>query len=105
MKGWTLAVTMLALVLAGPMTADAKSAHAQKVSGTVSSIQGNNVMVKAADGTTVTVMLDSKTHFTRGKAVSERSALKVGEHIVAHGTKEKGGIMAATVKISKSSKK
>ena len=105
MKGWTLALAFVALVLAAPRAADAKAAHAHKVSGTISSIQGNNVMVKEADGTTVTVMLDSKTQFTRGKAASERSALKVGEHIVAHGTKEKAGILATTVKISKSSKK
>jgi hypothetical protein len=105
MKGWTLALAFVALVLAAPRAADAKAAHAQKVAGTISSIQGNNVMVKEADGHTVTVMLDSKTQFTRGKAASERSALKVGEHIVAHGTKEKAGILATTVKISKSSKK
>jgi Domain of unknown function (DUF5666) len=104
MKAWGI-VAVIALVLAVPVMADAKVAKAHKVSGTVSSIQGNNVMVKEADGKTVTVMLDSKTQFTRGKAPSERSALKVGEHIVAHGTQEKGGIMAATVKISKSSKK
>jgi hypothetical protein len=105
MKGRTLALAIVALVLTAPRAADAKVAHAHKVSGTISSIQGNNVMVKEADGTTVTVMLDSKTQFTRGKAASERSALKVGEHIVAHGTKEKAGILATTVKISKSSKK
>ena len=105
MKGWSLALAIVALVLAAPLAVEAKAAHSHKVSGTVSSIQGNNVMVKEADGKTVTVMLDSKTQFTRGKAASERSALKVGEHIVAHGTQEKGGIMATTVKISKSSKK
>jgi len=103
MKGF--AIVLITLVLAVPALVDAKAAHSHKVSGTVSSIQGNNVMVKDADGKTVTVMLDSKTQFTRGKAASERSALKVGEHIVAHGTQEKGGIMATTVKISKSSKK
>jgi F0F1-type ATP synthase membrane subunit b/b' len=105
MKAWTLVVVIVALVLTVPPLAEAKTARAHKVSGTVSSIQGNNVMVKEADGTTVTVMLDAKTQFTRGKAASERSALKVGEHIVAHGTKEKSGIMATTVKISKSAKK
>ena len=103
MKRWSLVVAIVALVLVGPLTADAKVARAHKVSGTISSIQGNNVMVKEADGTTVTVMLDSKTQFTRGKATAERSALKVGEHVVAHGTKEKAGFMATTVKISKKS--
>ena len=105
MKPSILVVAIVALVLTVPSLADAKTARGHKVSGTVSSIQGNNVVVKEADGTTVTVMLDSKTQFTRGKVSSERSALKVGEHIVAHGTQEKGGIMATTVKISKSSKK
>src|SRR5262245_5855635 len=102
MKGWIFVAAIVALVLTVPSVADAETSRAVKVSGTGSSVQGNNVMVKEADGSTVTVMLDSKTQFTRGKAASERSALKVGEHIVAHGTKEKSGIMATTVKISKS---
>jgi hypothetical protein len=104
MKTWSLVIiAIVGLVLASPLTAHAKTARAHKVSGTISSIQGNNVMVKEADGTTVTVMLDGKTHYTRGKATAEKSALKVGEHIVAHGTKEKAGLMATTVKISKKS--
>jgi Domain of unknown function (DUF5666) len=100
MKMWLMCLAILTLVVAAPSVASAKAAS-HKVAGTISSIQGNNVTVKEADGKTVTVMLDSKTQFTRGKATAERSALKVGEHIVAHGTNEKGGVLATTVKISK----
>ena len=101
MKMWLMCLAILTLVVAAPSVASAKAAHSHKVAGTISSIQGNNVTVKEADGKTVTVMLDSKTQFTRGKATAERSALKVGEHIVAHGANEKGGVLATTVKISK----
>ncbi|HEY1306778.1 MAG TPA: DUF5666 domain-containing protein [Vicinamibacterales bacterium] len=105
MKRWMLGLALAALVLAAPAVAGAKAAHAHKVSGTVASIQGDTVTVKESDGKTVTVTLDSKTQYTRGKAATERSALRVGEHIVAHGTKEKDAIVATTIKISKSSKK
>jgi hypothetical protein len=101
MKMWLMCLAILTLVVAAPSVASAKATHSHKVAGTISSIQGNNVTVKEADGKTVTVMLDSKTQFTRGTATAERSALKVGEHIVAHGTNEKGGVLATTVKISK----
>ena len=105
MKRALIGLAIATLVTAAPAVASAKAAHAHKVSGTISNIQGDNVTVKAADGQTVTVTLDSKTQYTRGKAAAERSALKVGEHIVAHGTKEKDALVATSVKISKSSKK
>ena len=105
MKIWLMGLAILTLVVAAPSVASAKAAHSHKVAGTISSIQDNKVTVKEDDGKTVTVMLNSKTQFSRGKATAERSALKVGEHIVAHGSDERGGILATTVKISKSSKK
>ena len=45
----------------------AHGGHTHKVMGTVSSVQGNHLMVKTADGKTAMVMLDAKTKITRGK--------------------------------------
>jgi hypothetical protein len=104
MKTWLIGLAVVTLVVFAPSAAGAKT-HSHKVAGTISSIQGNTLTIKADDGTTVPVTLDAKTQFMRGKATTERSALKVGEHIVAHGPREKGSIQATTVKISKSSKK
>jgi hypothetical protein len=57
--------------------------------GTVSSVEGNNIMVKTADGKTVMVMLDAKTAVTRGKTKLDATAVKVGERVVAEGIEEK----------------
>jgi hypothetical protein len=67
--------------------------------GTISSVQGTNLMVKGADGKEVMVMLDAKTKITQGKAKVEASSLKVGDRVVAEGPEEKGMIMAATVQL------
>jgi len=67
--------------------------------GTISSVQGTNLMVKGTDGKSVMVMLDAKTKITQGKAKVELSSLKVGDRVVAEGPEEKGMIMATTVKL------
>jgi hypothetical protein len=91
---------MLALFIAAPSIASAHEGHAHKVMGTISSVQGTNLMVKGADGKEVMVMLDAKTKITQGKAkVEASSSLKVGDRIVAEGPEEKNMIMATTVKL------
>jgi hypothetical protein len=67
--------------------------------GTISSIDGTNLMVKAADGKTTMVMLDGKTKITQGKTTIDVKALKVGERVVASGPEQKDMIMAETVKV------
>ena len=95
---WIVAVA-LAGILVVPGIARAHEGHAHKVMGTVSSVEGHNVMVKTADGKTVMVMLDGKTAITRGKAKLNAAALKVGDRVVAEGPEEKDMIMATTVKL------
>ena len=90
---------VFAALLAVPGVSLAHGGHAHKAIGTVSSINGNNVMVKTTDGKTVMVMLDSKTKVTRGKTTLEAGALKVGDRIVAEGPEEKEMIMATSVKV------
>src|SRR5436190_13573555 len=97
-KKWIVAVA-LAGVLVVPVVARAHEGHAHKVMGTVSSIDGKNLMVKTTDGKTVMVMLDAKTKITQGKNKLDASALKVGDRVLAEGPEEKDMIMAATVKV------
>ena len=86
-----------AVALVVPTVARAHTGHAHKVMGTVSSMDGNHLMLKTTDGKTVMVMLDAKTKITRGKAKIDASALKVGERVVAEGAEDKQMIMATTV--------
>jgi hypothetical protein len=97
-KKWIVAVAIAGgLVL--PSVAHAHQGHAHKVMGTVSSIDGNNLMVKTTDGKTVMVMLDAKTKITRGKTKLDVSALKVGDRLVAEGREEKDMLTATTLKV------
>ena len=98
-KTWILAIAVVA-ALACPAISRAHDGHSEKVMGTVSSVHGNNVMVKTAAGKTVMVMLDAKTKITRGNTKVDAAALKVGERVVATGPEEKEMIMAATVQLS-----
>ena len=97
-KKWIVA-TVLAGALVVPVVALAHEGHAHKVMGTVSSIDGKNLMVKTADGKTVMVMLDAKTKITQGKNKVDMTALKVGDRVVAEGPEEKNMITAATLKL------
>lgn len=92
-----VASTAAALVM--PTVARAHEGHAHKVMGTISSIDGKNLMVKTTDGKNVMVMLDGKTKITQGKKKIELTALKVGDRVVAEGAEEKEMIMATTVKL------
>ena len=98
-RQWTLGV-ILATALLIPAVAPAHEGHAHKVMGTVSSIEGTNLMVKMADGKTVMVMLDGKTKVSKGKTKIDVAALKVGDRVVAQGPEEKDMIMATTVKVA-----
>ena len=95
--------SIVAVALAGalvvPVVARAHEGHTHKVMGTVSSVEGDHVMVKTTDGKTVMVMLDSKTAITRGKTKLDRAAVKAGERVVVEGTEAKEMVTAKTVKL------
>lgn len=74
--------------------------HDKTVMGTVSSVDGKNLMVKTADGKSVMVMMDAKTKITKGKAKLEVAGLRVGDRVVASGPEDKQMIMAETVKVA-----
>ena len=97
-KTWIVgAILAAALVL--PAVARAHEGHAHKVMGTISSVDGSNLMVKTTDGKMVMVMVDAKTKITRGKTVLKAEALKVGERIVAEGAEAKEMLTAATIQL------
>ena len=62
---WIAGVAVIA-ALAIPVVSWAHEGHSEKVMGTVSSVDGNHVMVKTTAGKDVMVMLDAKTKITQG---------------------------------------
>src|ERR1700704_1201614 len=99
MKKWMIAFMMLSVAVIAPRLARAHEGHDHTVMGTVSSIDGTNLMVKTADGKTVMVMMDAKTKVTQGKTKLDLKTVKVGDRVVASGPEDKSMIMAETVKI------
>jgi hypothetical protein len=99
MKKSMIGLTMLTVALVGPAVARAHEGHKHKVMGTVSSVDGSNLMVKTTDGKNVMVMLNAKTKVTQGKAKLTAAALKVGDRIVAEGAEEKDMLTATTVQV------
>lgn len=95
-----MALAALVTALAIPGVSFAHEGHAHKVMGTVSSVDGKNMMVKTTDGKTVMVMMDAKTKILRGKAKAEAAELKVGERIVAEGAEDHEMIMATSVQLA-----
>jgi hypothetical protein len=103
MKKWPITGLILAVALLVPVASGAHEGHAHKVMGTISSVDGKNLVVKTTDGKTVMVMLDAKTKITQGKNKVDASALKVGERIVAEGPEDKKMITATTVQLGTAS--
>lgn len=91
---------VLMIVVAFSAVGRAHGGHTHKVMGTVASIQGTHVDIKATDGKVVTVMLDSKTAITRGKTKLDATALKPGERVSVDYMQEKSMNMATAVKLA-----
>ncbi len=87
---------LLSILVAGFMTTSgtpgtllAHDGHAHKVLGTISAVQANRVELKTPEGKMVTVTVNAKTTYARGKQKVDASVLKVGERIVAEVASEK----------------
>ena len=100
-KHWFAVVALVGALLI-PAVARAHE-HDKTVMGTVSSVDGKNLMVKTADGKSVMVMMDAKTKITKGKMKLEVAGVKVGDRVVASGPEDKAMIMAETVKVAETS--
>jgi hypothetical protein len=98
-KHWIVTVVMIA-VLALPIAARAHEGHMHKALGTIVSVQGEHVEIKTTDGKALTIMLDKKTTFTRGKEKLDARALKVGERISVDYMEENKMNMAHAIKLA-----
>ena len=99
MKKLMIGLAILGAVMMAPRFALAHDGHDHTVMGTISSIDGTNLMVKTADGKQTMVMMDAKTKITQGATKLDVKALKVGDRVVASGPEDKGMISAETVKV------
>ena len=99
MKKLMIGLAILGAVMMAPRFALAHDGHDHTVMGTISSIDGTNLMVKTADGKQTMVMMDAKTKITQGTTKVDVKALKVGDRVVASGPEDKGMISAETVKL------
>ena len=99
MKKWIIAVAVIGAALLAPRFARAHEGHDHTVMGTISSIDGTNLMVKTADGKQTMVMMDAKTKITQGTTKIDVKTLKVGDRVVATGAEAQGMISATTVKV------
>ena len=88
---------LLALALIVPAAARAHEGHAHKVLGTISAVQANRVELKTPEGKMVTVTVNAKTTYARGRQKVDASALKVGERIVAEVASEKDMIATSVM--------
>ena len=100
-----VAAFVLAAILLLPVAALAHEGHTHKVLGTVTSVQGQHVMIKTTAGKEMMVMLDTKTTVTRGATKLDASAVKVGERVSVDYMEEKGMMMAQAVKLGAASAK
>jgi hypothetical protein len=99
MKRTWITLVALAALLVVPGMARAHEGHSEKVLGTVSSIDGKNLMVKTTAGKTIMVMMDAKTRITRAKATLTAADVKVGDRVVAEGPLEKDMLMATSLQL------
>jgi hypothetical protein len=89
----------LVLALFAPVVVLAHEGHTHKVMGTVSSLDGDHLMIKTTDGKSTNVMLDAKTTIARGAAKLDRTALKAGERVSVDAEEVKGMMMAHAIKL------
>jgi hypothetical protein len=97
-RKWIVGVALIG-ALAVPVAGWAHGGHTHKVMGTVSSIEGNHVIVKTTDGKTTMVVLDAKTNITRGKATLTAADVRIGDRIVAEGAQERDTLTAKTLHV------
>jgi hypothetical protein len=87
-RKWIAAFAFVALLGVAAVAA-AHEGHAHKVFGTVTSIAGDKVEMKTPEGKMVTLTVNAKTTYTRGKQKVDATAMKIGERIVAEVPSEK----------------
>jgi hypothetical protein len=96
-RKWIAVVALIVALCLSPVIR-AHERHTHKVMGTIAAITAKQLDVKATDGKTVTIALDAKTVYRRGKAKADIKMLKVGERVVVDAIQAQGAkIMTATI--------
>ena len=93
-KTWIVAGALVAS-LAGAAVAIAHEGHAHKILGTITAVAADRVEMKTPEGKMVTVTVNAKTTYARGRQKVDATSLKVGERIVAEVASEKAMIATA----------
>lgn len=97
-RNWFIGIALATLLMV-PAFVWAHEGHDHTVMGSITKVDGMNLMVKGADGKEVMVMMDAKTKITMGKAKVDAKTLKIGDRVVASGPESQGMISAETVKL------
>ena len=93
-------VLALALVAATFTPAFAHEGHDHKITGTLTEVTADKVVVKAAkDGAVATVTLSGTTKITRGKSVLKAADLKVGDRVVVNVGSGKAPLTAKAIAV------
>ena len=98
MKKTAITAILFALVTIIPTVSRAHE-NDKTVMGSITKVDGMNLMVKGADGKEIMVMMDAKTKITEGAKKVDAKTLKVGDRVVASGPEAQGMISAETVKL------
>ena len=81
---------------------DHGGAEGKHVMGSVESIAGDHLKVKATDGNTVNVHVDDSTKYENSGGPGKLADLKVGAKVVVHGEPMKDGTLhAASIRFGK----
>jgi hypothetical protein len=87
-------VAVLFALLAVP-TVRAHEGHNHTIMGTIASVHGSSLDIKANTGKTASVVLNEQTKIVRGAARVKAADLKVGERVVATAIEQKDKTMVA----------
>lgn len=82
MKSHIRTLVALLLALCVPSLVLAHEGHAHKLMGTVTAVAPQRLELKTKDGKSMTVVLDEKTAFMKGKEAARASDLAEGQRVV-----------------------
>ncbi len=75
-------VFLLFVALAFPVRLVAHEGHEHKVMGTVTAVEKAHLEVETKDGKKVSILLNKKTKYLKGKSPATAADIKVGDRIV-----------------------
>ena len=96
-RGFVLFALAIAMVM--PTALRAHGGHEHTVKGTISARADNQVSIRQTDGKTVVVKLNEKTVFLKGEQKADRTALTVGQRVIADVGDGKTPLVAKSLKL------